>query len=169
MLYQNGDISVDAHFARVGSKSYAIDKISSVDVRQRKPHTLGPVLLFGLLALLFAWFGRLSMDVGAGMPFFVVAGVCALVAWHAIRKLKVVEYRLFLVTSATEVQAIETRDAEAIAELRAAIETAISRTRHHRMDVHFMSAEPAAPQPEPIELRPAASGSSLRQRLIGGA
>jgi len=35
MYYERGDISVDDNFARFGTKSYAINKINSVDVRSR--------------------------------------------------------------------------------------------------------------------------------------
>jgi hypothetical protein len=37
-------VSVDRDFARFGSKSYAINKINTVEVRERKPHAFWPAL-----------------------------------------------------------------------------------------------------------------------------
>lgn len=121
-------ISVDAHFARFGGKSYAIDKINTVEVRQHKPHGKGPVVLFAFLATcsFFPFLGALIQEpaqapaVGLFFLLFV-----ALTIW-ANRRSKIIDYQLFLMTSSSEAQAYFSRDREEVTRLRDTIERAMS-------------------------------------------
>jgi hypothetical protein len=53
-------VSVDRDFARFGGKSYAINKINTVEVRQRHPNGKTGMFVAGLIALfcLLAAFGE---------------------------------------------------------------------------------------------------------------
>lgn len=120
MIYENGNISVDSHFARFGSKSYAIDKVNSVDIREEKKQGSLWMALAGLGALLFlAALG--SGDVSTWIVCLVVSGLAVL----AYIKRPQPVYHLMLATSSGEVQATNTGNRETIMELRAAIEMAM--------------------------------------------
>src|SRR3546814_12425216 len=54
MLFQQGTISVDDRFARFGDKSYAINKITSVEVRSETKKGSSAFLAWWLIALPFA-------------------------------------------------------------------------------------------------------------------
>jgi hypothetical protein len=110
-------VSVDRDFARVGSKSYAINKINTVDVRSHRPHSQGAILLWGLLAFGCIFFGPI------GWLMVLVFGALAYFAW---RKSQIVEYRLYLITSSSEAQAVESRDKAYILRLRERIEGAMA-------------------------------------------
>lgn len=124
MLYQNGSISIDNDFARFGSKSYAIDKINTVDVRFTKPGAMGWVICT-FIAAIAIWAG-----LGGGGAGSVVVGVIfAGIAVMLYRNAQVKTYKLYLVTSSSEAQAFETRDEDEIGSLRASIEQAIAAYR----------------------------------------
>ncbi|MFC0206414.1 DUF6232 family protein [Novosphingobium soli] len=121
MIYQQGNVSVDSNFARFGSKSYAIDKINSVDVRVETKQGC----LWGALAVIsvFCFFGAIGAGtIGAWVAFLFFAGLTVL----AYMKRPKPVYHLMLATSSGEVQATNAGDREAIGELRAAIETAMT-------------------------------------------
>ncbi len=70
--YRQGSVTVDQDFARFGSKSYAINKINTVDVRERSPN--GPAVCFiGVFALivglmlLFATIWGILVVIGGGV------------------------------------------------------------------------------------------------------
>lgn len=126
-----GDIqvSVDRDFARFGSKTYAINKINSVEVRARKPHGQRAVYLWGLLSLIcvLSFMGSMSdpkSDTSAGILFF--AALFGFLAWRAWLRSQIIEYQLFLMTSSSEAQAISSRDVDMIASLRDRIERAMA-------------------------------------------
>ncbi len=128
MQFQAGNISVDEHFARFGSKSYAINKITSVDVRETPPNNTGWVLI-GVLAgiMAFAGFGHMVDDDPTTSPFNLllaaaIAGGVAWLLWRARRS----TYRLMLATAGGEVQAMQTHDRDVIAQLRTALEQQIA-------------------------------------------
>jgi hypothetical protein len=110
-------VSVDRDFARFGSKSYAINKINSVEVRRRHPHGQGAMFVFGLLALICLLGGA------SGVVLALFFGTLALWFWQRSR---IVEYQLFLMTSSSEAQAISSRDGVLIDRLRNRIEQAMS-------------------------------------------
>ena len=70
-----GNVQIDDKFARFGSKSYAINKINSVDVRSHRPHGEAVVYVAGLLALIFVLAAVGSMSDPNGSPG-VLSGAC---------------------------------------------------------------------------------------------
>jgi uncharacterized PurR-regulated membrane protein YhhQ (DUF165 family) len=123
-------VVVDRDFARFGSKSYAINKINSVDVRRRHPHGQGFMLLWGLLCL--APSVVVLTDItnrtlsGNTVLMVVLAGFFGFLAYRAWQKSRLVEYQLFLTTSSQEAQAIASMDRDFIVALRGKIETAMA-------------------------------------------
>lgn len=115
-------VSVDRDFARFGNKSYAINKINTVEVRRRHPHGQGAMVLFGLLAIicLFAAAG------GGGGGAFLVGAIFGALTYWAWRRSQVIEYQLFLMTSSSEAQAISSLDGGMIDGLRDRIERAMT-------------------------------------------
>lgn len=120
--FSRNDIRVDGDFARFGSKSYAINKINSVDVRVHQPVSscLPVVLWIGAAVMTLAAVRQLSPG------FLVTAGLLALGALVMQRESKRRIYRLFLTTSSSEAQAYESGDGEEVSALRQAIETAMA-------------------------------------------
>jgi hypothetical protein len=118
-------VSVDRDFARFGNKSYAINKINSVEVRERRPHGSAGTILLGGMALIFLVLAFQSMD-GSGATDVFVALLCAAATYWAWRRSKIVQYQLFLMTSSSEAQAISSRDGEMIGRLRNRIESAMA-------------------------------------------
>jgi hypothetical protein len=115
-------VRVDGDFARFGAKSYAINKINTVEVRERHPHGITAMYVWGFLALLC-----IMSAIGGGgasaVGFFVLFGILAFLAW---KKAQIVEYQLFLMTSSSEAQAISSRDGARILNLRDQIERAMT-------------------------------------------
>lgn len=130
MIYQQGNISVDQHFARFGSKSYAIDKINSVDVKvEEKSGCVWIALavfagLLGLNAL-----GSLASASGPSFSEWVTFLVFAGIAYAFYRARPTPIYHLMLATSSGEVQATNAGDREVILELRQAIEHAMTKSQ----------------------------------------
>ena len=116
-------VSVDRDFARFGNKSYAINKINSVEVRERSPHSQNAALGWGLLAVIFL---LSALGGGGGFASFLALVFGALAYW-AWQRSKVREYQLFLMTSSSEAQAIVSRDSNHILSLRETIEQAMTK------------------------------------------
>lgn len=127
VFYESGNVRVDEHFARFGSKAFAINKINSVEVRvQHTPASnawIG-VAIVGALVGLAAFGGQAPQ--GAITAFFAWIGtaVIAYFMWRGAEPSDL--YSLFLMTSSTEAQAYVTNDANDIRALRDAIEHAVS-------------------------------------------
>jgi hypothetical protein len=103
-------------FARFGAKSYAINKINSVEVRERHPYGMTGAFLCGLLAIVaFASVSKIIALLPLGAAYWF---------W---RRAQIKEFLLFLMTSSSETQAFLTRDAEEVEKLRHRIETAMIR------------------------------------------
>ena len=122
-----GGISVDKDFARFGSKSYAINKINTVEVRERQPYGLGSAVICGLIGLAAVGIGRGQMNTHNGSPAgMIVVGVMflGLTVWLWKRS-TIVEYQLFLMTSSSEAQAYTSRDQDEVLSLRDSIEAAM--------------------------------------------
>ena len=123
-------VSVDRDFARFGSKSFAINKINTVDVRARHPHGQGAVYGWGLTALFFLLLFAGGNKGPNATPLTVFGLVlCALfgfLAYKAWKRSQIIEYQLFLVTSSGAVQAIKSEDPSMIDELRDRIERAMA-------------------------------------------
>lgn len=121
MSYSNGIVSVDQNFARFASKSYAINKINTVDVRENNPHGKGLAIIFGALAIGCAW---AAISAGSAGTFVAAVFFAYLTIW-AWRRSKIVDYHLYLMTSSSSTQAYTTRDPAEIMDLRNAIESAM--------------------------------------------
>ncbi len=134
MSYQNGNISVDDSFARFGGKSFAINKINSVEVRTEISRGSKAYIWFGLIGAVVLYFGIIAPFIKGGAEaiyFFSVAFFVAFIgfgfrSWN--RRHDIYTYRLFLVTSSSEAQAFQTADESEIVELRDAIEDAMTRS-----------------------------------------
>lgn len=117
--YSSGNISVDRDFARFGSKTSAITKINTVDVRVVPPKRGLAFILIVIGVLIFL--GNLApgnQAVGGFVTAAMFMGAGALL-WMNAKPL----YQLFLMTSSSEVQAYESKDQSEIMELRHAVES----------------------------------------------
>ena len=131
MLYKDGDVSIDETFARFGSKSYAIDKINSVDIRHKVRGGCAWVFagIIGLFLLLMAIFAGKD---GSFASAVVIGGLgLGALYWalRAHRESEVCDYTLYLTTSSSEAQAMQTTDRDEIHLMRAAIESAMAAKR----------------------------------------
>lgn len=125
MGFDSGAVSVDEKFARFGSKSFAINKITSVDVRsETKPASKGYLGLWAVSALCVIG----AVQASEGQFFLLlVAAVAGYFGWVSYKKSEeVTTYRLFVVTAGSEAQAYETTDGIEIAALRTALEDAMA-------------------------------------------
>jgi hypothetical protein len=128
-MHENKRVIVDADFARFGNKSYAINKINSVEVRARKPYGQGAMFGWGLLALIcgLAGLGQLGEASGGAVITLGLAGLFGFLAYRAWGKSQIVEYQLFLMTSSSEAQAFVSRNGDEVQSLRERIEGAMAR------------------------------------------
>lgn len=124
----NQSVSVDRDFARFGNKSYAINKINTVEVRQRQPHGQGAMFVWGLLSLILAlmFLGSISEPDGSTFMVLPIAVLFGFLAYRAWKRSKIVEHQLFVMTSSSEAQAIASRDGDMIRTLRDRIERAMA-------------------------------------------
>lgn len=158
MLYNHGSISVDLNFARFGNKSYAINKINTVEIRERQPYGQGLAVLFGIITLI-CLISIFSGSAGAAVGVILFGAL----TWWAWKRHKIREYDLFLMTSSASTQAYITRDQDEVLGLRDAVETAM--TRQHERTVHVQHGfAPDPDEQDPIDMKAARSGS-IRQRL----
>lgn len=119
--YRSGGISVDKDFARFGSKSYAINKINTVEVRERNPHGTTMFTIGGVL-ITIAIISCVSSTTSGSIIFLLASlGLCI---WGWVRS-QVVVYDLYLKTSSSDVQAYESRDGDEVVKLRIAVEQAM--------------------------------------------
>ncbi len=127
--YKNGAVEVDSHFARFGSKSYAVKQINTVDVRYKNPHGKIGMIIFGVISLIFllATMGSIARSHIDIVSFFAAAAFGWLAYWRWQRS-KIVEYSLFLTTSSGSVHAYTTQNLNEIIELRKVIEAAAARS-----------------------------------------
>lgn len=130
-------ISIDDDFARFGSKSYAINKVNSVEVRAGPASGRLGAIVWSVLA---AFFGLVTI-VGLAAPDRVIgavlflAGLTALFAWRAVAGFKRAgrrDYFLVLTTSSAEAQAFTSTDEHEVIALRDQIEAAMARSARPR-------------------------------------
>jgi len=124
---------VDDDFARFGAKSYAINKINSVEVREGAPHGRGGAIICGIIAAfcVLGWIGKAtSPDHIVTATPLVAAAIFAGLAYWQWQKAHVREYQLFLMTSSSETQAFTTQSRDEVLSLREQVETAM--LRHSR-------------------------------------
>ena len=118
-------VTVDRDFARFDNKSFAINKINTVEVRSRRPYSPNAHVAWGLMALISLML--FSSGTAGGIVFaLLLCGFFAFLAFRAWKRSKVVEYQLFLVTSSGAVQAIKSEDVSMIDGLRNKIERAMA-------------------------------------------
>lgn len=128
--YQSGNVSVDRAFARFGSKSFAINKITSVDVRSsEKPGAKGFYFFWGV-AILFALSGIAQVvQLQNGVLPLLMALFCGFFGYLSyLKRRAVITYRLFLHTAGSEAQAYETKNEREITSLRTALESAMAQS-----------------------------------------
>lgn len=124
MIYKNGGISIDRHFVRIDSKSYAIDKINSVDVRSEiKTGCLWMIIAFIAMICLFSAIG--SGTIGGWITFLFFAGITVIAFIKRPRR----KFILILATSSGEVQALTDFDEVNIVKLRTGIEQAMTMSK----------------------------------------
>jgi hypothetical protein len=125
---QTINITVDKDFARFGSKSYAINKINTVEVRERQPHGIGGAILCGIIALLLFYGGissALNHTGDRGGAAIVGAIIFTVIAYWSWTRSQVREYQLFLMTSSSSTQAYISNDQFEVMNLRDSIESAM--------------------------------------------
>lgn len=123
MIFNNGVVSVDAHFVRVGTKSYAVDKIGSIDVRNRFVKGSSGYVVLWVLAALCAVLALINLSGG----WFVLALILGIAGLPSFRKRHShTFFGLVLLTNAGETQAFESTDGEEIMDIRDAIERAMT-------------------------------------------
>lgn len=128
MRYQNGGISIDDSFARFGAKSYAIDKINTVEVRgeKRKIGCLTFLCLIGAAFFVIGGIGSIGEGKsGSSLLAITIGAALGYAFWRGYQTAKLTDYMLVLTTSSSEVQATETTDQEEVMKMRDAIEAAM--------------------------------------------
>lgn len=123
------EIMIDDHFVRFGSKSYALDKINSVEVRSGKPQGITGAVILALVAVAVAFAGPVGM---------VIAIVFAVLAWRQWQRRDRRQHQLFLMTSSGEAQAIESYDGDHVHAFRSAIEAAMRGQRDPSMGMRVI-------------------------------
>jgi hypothetical protein len=124
----NVEVSVDQNFARFGSKSYAINKINSVEVRKHQPHGLAGVIICAGLAIILLGngLGQLTSADGEPSTSIIIGVIFGGLAWLFAKRHQIVDYQLFLMTSSSEAQAFQSRNEQEVTQLRSAIEGAMA-------------------------------------------
>jgi len=113
--------SIDPDFVRFGQRAFAIRQINSIDVRRHYPHGRGLFYILTVVVVLCA-LGGLGSGNRVAIGLAIALGLLAVLGW---RRSRTVEYRLFLTTSSSEVQAVCSRDPSQIDEFRRQIEASI--------------------------------------------
>lgn len=124
-------VSVDNDFARFGAKSYAINKITSVEIREVKDKNAGcTIAIFAVIALVLAVsaFESFSSGFETVLGFLAGAAIFGYLTYAMIQKAKEITYQLFLITAASEQQAYESKSRENVYRLRDQVEAAMM---HH--------------------------------------
>lgn len=117
LIFQDGKISVSKTLVRVGSRSYPINGIGSVDVENPKR---GKTFMVALIAGIAAW---ISISEGNELNGF---GVCAaIICALAIITLFLLPYVLVLRTASGDQQALTQRNKDYLLRVKAAIEQAV--------------------------------------------
>ena len=126
-MYNQDGVSVDEHFVRTGGKSYAINKINSVEVREKvTPGKTGWRVAWFIAVLLVVMGISMSKDGVSPVVPLIIAAFLALVGYSSFQKRHPkTAYELYLMTSSSEVQAFVTSDGDTVRDLRDAIERAM--------------------------------------------
>jgi hypothetical protein len=121
-------ISVDKDFARFGQKSYAINKINSLEVRPTRPYTATGGVIFGGIGavIVIAGVANIGTNFATALLSFIFGGIFLVIAWLLFQRSQTVLYNLYLMTSSSEVQAYKSFDGEEVEGLRDQIEAAMT-------------------------------------------
>lgn len=122
------EVTIDADFARFGNKSYAINKINTVEVRSERLGGNAGWIILSIIVVLFL-FAMLGSAVSEGSPrteYFIIVVLLGGWAWALKRRAKRERHSLFLMTSSSEAQALQSEDKEMILGLRDQIERAMA-------------------------------------------
>ena len=122
------DFSVDQDFVRVGTKSYAINKINSVEMHTSTKPGSALYVVAWLLAAVCAYAGlSAGLEGQSASGYLIVAAICGGVGWLSFQKRAPTHtYSVMLVTSSGEATAVSSTDADLVMSVRAQIETAIA-------------------------------------------
>ena len=121
-------VSIDNDFARFGAKSYAINKITSVEVREVRDKNNGClVALFGFIAVVMGvtGLGNLLRSPNEAIMSLLVAALFGYLTYTMVKKGRQITYHLFLITSSSEQQAYTTSNRDDVYDLRDQIEGAM--------------------------------------------
>lgn len=124
MIFNNGLVSVDEHFVRVGTKSYAIDKIGSIDVRTRFVKGTNGHLIAWVAAAVVAVLAVINRSEGYAL-FALILAIAGLPSYR--KRHSYTFFSLVLLTNAGETHAFESTNSEEIMDIRDAIERAMTR------------------------------------------
>lgn len=132
-------VSVDNDFARFGSKSYAINKITSVEIREVQEKGNGcAIAACGVIAAIsaFSGLGALIAAPKDAFTYLVIAAVFCFITYTLAKKGRKITYHLFLITSASEQQAYVTSSRDDVFNLRDQVEAAML---HHSRGLNARS------------------------------
>lgn len=124
-MTQFADVVIDDHFVRVGGKSYAINKINSVEIRGLTTKGSSAYVLLWLLAALLLFAAIAGEAKGVSIFLAIIAALFGLRSWS--KRHSVTTYSLFLVTSSGEAQAFASQNGSEINLMRQRIESAIAK------------------------------------------
>ena len=127
--YTNGIVTVDDRFARFGEKSYIINQITSVEIRETT-HVSSTGLLLGLFGTILLFFGlSLKTDTNPSTSQGIVfSGLIFIgLAWFLHSSRITQFYELIIVTSSGEYQAAKSKNLEQISKLKIEIENRITK------------------------------------------
>lgn len=121
-FYERGNITVDENFARFGSKSFAIDKVNSVEVRRQKVGNPWAVVatVIALVCLLIV-----LPDPGGSPVALILLLVFGFAAFYGYKNPPKDKIHLYRITSSSEAQAFESTNGDEVLDLRDAIENAM--------------------------------------------
>lgn len=122
-------VTVDGDFARFGDKSYAINKINTVEVREVTPEPMGIfTVLANIIAVLLIPVGFIALAMGSkqfGVTCLIIGSVVALPVYEAYSRPQTRRYTLVLMTSSSEAQAFTSSNRDEVESLRVKIEQAM--------------------------------------------
>ncbi len=122
MFYEQGVVTVDNDFARFGTKSYATNKINTVEVRVQAPNSRIWIWIWGAIAAFIAVGSVANYSLTAIIFALLFAGLALRAFFRAKKRL----YQLYVMTSSSEAQAFQSENADEVIALREAIERAMT-------------------------------------------
>ena len=118
-ILQRGDVTVTTARFLVGSHTYAMSGITSVQTGVTRPSRVGPILL-----ILFGVIGMLTITTGAPVQVLVVALICIVLGILWLRSKKPV-YHVLLRSASGEAKACSSKVSDDVNSIVAALNEAI--------------------------------------------